>query len=360
MSSATTKQDAPRAKASRAETDAVLSADDIRRTYRMGRVDVPVLKGASLRVLRGQWIAILGASGSGKSTLLHLMGDLDRPDAGGGGVRFEGTPIDELGADARNAYRNERVGFVFQFYHLLPELSVLDNVMLPAMVQSTRYPRWPIHVTKACAVIGAIAGAGLGGWGFAKLGIMKFGRLGTSAVEPITGPPTVDGPIAEAAAGWLPESLLDLGMLGLLVLLGVALGAATGAGLAAGLFGLVSAEIRALIVRFGSGRRRMRERATELLDAFGLGHRLRHRPRELSGGERQRVAIARALVNSPDVLLADEPTGNLDVKTGDEILDLLAAQHRAGLTIVMVTHDRTIASRADRIVELHDGRVKSA
>ena len=265
------------------------------------------------------------------------MGDLDRPDADGGSVLFEGRSIDEMSADARNAYRNERVGFVFQFYHLLPELSVLDNVMLPAMVKSTRYPRWPVLVTKACAGIGALVGAGLGGWAFALLGRTK---------------------LAWPADQWRPDGALDTGIVALLLLLGVALGAAAGAGLLAGTWALVWAELRTLIVRFGP-RKRMRGRAIELLEAFGLGHRLRHRPRELSGGERQRVAIARALMNDPDVLLADEPTGNLDEKTGREILDLLADQHRAGLTIAMVTHDRTIADRSDRVVELHDGKVQA-
>ncbi len=229
-------------------TSALLAADNIVKTYRMGRVDVPVLRGATIAARGGEWVAVLGASGSGKSTLLHLLGDLDRPDPGGGDVSFEGRPLSHLSRGDRNRYRNRSVGFVFQFYHLLPELDTLENTMLPALV------------------------------GLSRLAYYK-----------------------QRAA--------------------------------------------------------VRDRAGGLLKSFGLGQRLRHRPRELSGGERQRVAIARALMNQPRVLLADEPTGNLDEHTGGEILDLIAAQHRAGLTIVMVTHDRAIADRADRIVHLHDGKV---
>jgi lipoprotein-releasing system ATP-binding protein len=227
----------------------LLRAIDLQKTYRMGRVDVPVLKGASLDVARGEWVAVLGASGSGKSTLLHLMGDLDVPDTGRGEVLFGGRSLSMMSRGERNRYRNRTVGFVFQFYHLLPELNVLENTFLPGLVGLTRFGYY----------------AHRGEW---------------------------------------------------------------------------------------------RANAAALLESFGLGHRLRHRPRELSGGERQRVAIARALVNQPEVLLADEPTGNLDERTGNEILDLLAQQHRDGLTIVMVTHDRSIAARADRVVELHDGQVQ--
>jgi lipoprotein-releasing system ATP-binding protein len=226
----------------------LISAVNLHKTYRLGRVDVPVLKGASLEVREGEWVAVHGASGSGKSTLLHLMGDLDQPDPGGGEVRFDGGAVMSMSRGERNRYRNRSIGFVFQFYHLLPELNVLENTFLPALV-----------------------------------GLTRFG--------------------------------------------------------------------------YYAHRADIRDRAADLLTAFGLDHRLAHRPRELSGGERQRVAIARALVNRPQVLLADEPTGNLDEKTGAEILDLLAEQHRNGLTIVMVTHDRAIADRADRIVELHDGKV---
>lgn len=219
----------------------------LRKTYRMGRVDVPVLHEASIAVERGEWVAVVGSSGSGKSTLLHLLGGLDRPDADGGEVRFRGESVERLSSRGRNRYRNRCVGFVFQFYHLLPELDVVENTMLPAMT----------------------------------------GR----------------GPL-----GWLSAEPL-------------------------------------------------RTRARELLDSFGLGHRLRHRPSELSGGERQRVAIARALMNGPEVLLADEPTGNLDARTGGEILAVLRELHAKGLTIVMVTHDLAIAAQADRRVHLVDGRI---
>lgn len=226
----------------------LMAARDIHKTYQLGRVEVPVLKGASLDVHEGEWVAILGSSGSGKSTLLHLLGDLDQPDVDHGAVHFDGCRLTALSRHQRNRYRNRSVGFVFQFYHLLPELNVLENTILPGMV-----------------------------------GVSKW--------------------------------------------------------------------------RYYAIRSELRDRAATLLESFGLSHRLKHRPRELSGGERQRVAIARALVNQPRVLLADEPTGNLDERTGEEILELIAQQHQDGLTIVMVTHDRTIAGRADRVVELHDGHV---
>ncbi len=229
----------------------LLAARNVSKTYRLGRVNVPVLRGTSLPIADGEWLAILGASGSGKSTLLHLLGDLDRPDPDGGEILFEGTPLAGRSLRARNHYRNRSIGFVFQFYHLLPELNVLENTLLPSLV-------------------------GLGRWAYHR----RIGQL--------------------------------------------------------------------------------RRQASELLDSFGLSHRLQHRPRELSGGERQRVAIARALMNRPKILLADEPTGNLDEKTGEEILELIAEQHRRGLTIVMVTHDPAIARRADRLVRLHDGRIEEA
>jgi len=238
------------AAARRQTTDgALLEVVNVHKTYHLGRVDVPVLRGASMDVQEGEWVAILGASGSGKSTLLHVMGLLDRPDPGGGEVRYCGRNLHDMGAREGNRYRSRSIGFVFQFYHLLPELTVLENAYIPAMV-----------------------------------GLDRF--------------------------GWRRE--------------------------------------RAAIT----------QRAADLLATFGLAHRLEHRPRELSGGERQRVAIARALMNDPAVLLADEPTGNLDAETGGEILDLIAAQHRKGLTLVMVTHDLSIAARANRVVRITNGCIE--
>ncbi len=228
----------------------ILRATGVRKTYSFGSFPVEVLRGADLAVAEGEWVAVLGSSGSGKSTLLHLMGGLDKPDRNGGVIHFQGSPIATTHGARLDLYRNRDIGFVFQFYHLLPELDVLENAMLPAMVGQ-----------------------------------------------------------------WLP--------------------------------------------RLGGRAREARASASILLESFGLGHRMRHRPGQLSGGERQRVAIARALVNAPRVLLADEPTGNLDVKTGDGILDLLSQRHTAGLTVVMVTHDPAVAARADRIVRLTDGRVES-
>jgi lipoprotein-releasing system ATP-binding protein len=235
-------------------TEPIVRVRDLRKTYRLGRVDVPVLHGVDLDVLPGEWIAILGASGSGKSTLLHLIGGLDRPDRARNGrprarVEFQARDLASHSPRELDRYRSGSVGFVFQFYHLLPELSVLDNVLLGPMI--------------------------------------RYGRFG-----------------------------------------------------------------------YAGKRAGLRDRAGELLQAFGLEGRLRHRPAELSGGERQRVAIARALMNDPLLLLADEPTGNLDRKTGGKILDVLAGVRASrGQTMLMVTHDPEIAARADRIVHLVDGRV---
>ncbi len=234
-------------------TTPVLDVRNVHKTYKLGRVKVPVLHGVDLTMDHGQWTAILGSSGSGKSTLLHLIGGLDRTTKSSNAttIVFDGRDVASMGKGALDRYRSSEVGFVFQFYHLLPELSVLENVTVGAMI--------------------------------------RYGRLG-----------------------------------------------------------------------YMSKRKETEDRAKDLLDRFGLSHRLRHRSKELSGGERQRVAIARALINEPRLLLADEPTGNLDRKTGDAILDVLAefrAQH--GLTMLMVTHDQHVAKRADRVIRLIDGRVQT-
>lgn len=279
----------------------------------MGRVDVPVLKGVTLEVRRGEWVAVLGASGCGKSTLLHLLGDLDRPDADSGEVQYLGRELSAMSLHERNVYRNQIVGFVFQFYHLLPELNVMENAMLHALVKpSLRRPGYWLSIALGGALVGAVIA------GFSS-------------------------PL------WLPPGTETYWLLAIAI--------AVGAILSSVLSLAIVTETRSLLHRFSAERRQIALRAKSILESFGLGHRLNHRPRELSGGERQRVAIARALMNQPAVLLADEPTGNLDERTGGEILDLIAEQHRNGLTIVMVTHDPTIAARADRIVRLHDGQV---
>lgn len=235
----------------------LLSIRNLHKTYRLGRAMVPVLRGVDLTVQRGEWVALLGASGSGKSTLLHLVGGLDRPDRRGknglaGSIEFDGAMVTRMGQRALDKYRAESVGFVFQFYHLLPELTVLQNVLLSAMV--------------------------------------RLGRVG-----------------------------------------------------------------------YLTRRSELRESASRLLDDVGLGHRLRHRPVELSGGERQRVAIARALLNRPTLLLADEPTGNLDRKTGGSIMALLEGLRTGSdQTMLLVTHDPEVAARADRVVTLVDGQVEAS
>jgi len=220
----------------------------LRKSYRKGNVVIPVLMGVELAVRHREFLAIVGQSGSGKSTLLHLLGTLDAPDSGE--VHFQGHRVDNLPAASRDILRNRHIGMIFQFYHLLPELSALENVLVPLMIAD---------------------------------GVWTFFRR----------------------------------------------------------------------------RKQLRQKAAEVLQSVGLGHRLKHKPRELSGGEMQRAAIARALVANPELLLADEPTGNLDRQTGQEIIGLLRTlNQREGLTIVMVTHDLSIASQADRVVKLIDGRIE--
>jgi lipoprotein-releasing system ATP-binding protein len=226
---------------------AILEVKDVHKTYKMGATKVQVLKGVDMAVRPGEFVAIIGASGSGKSTLLHILGALDKPDRGT--VQFEGRHLNRMRGRELNRFRNDTVGFVFQFYHLLDELTVLENVYLPAMV-------------------------------------------------------------SRSVVGWMVS------------------------------------------------RKAARARATELLERMGLSHRAGHKPYQLSGGERQRAAIGRALMNQPKLLLADEPTGNLDSATGNGILEVFGQLHRAGQTIVMVTHDDRIAGRAQRVVSLADGRMK--
>ncbi len=225
----------------------VMTATNLHKTYQLGRVNVPVLCGASLEVEAGEWLAIIGASGSGKSTLLHLLGALDRPDDAQGKIQFGEQEITKLSSAERDTYRNQSIGFVFQFYHLLPELNIIENVAVSAMV--------------------------------------RYGRFG-----------------------------------------------------------------------FMRKRKDVYARADKLLTAFGMHHRLNHRPNELSGGERQRVAIARALINNPPILLADEPTGNLDAATGAQILEAIT-DLRENRTLIMVTHDKSIAQRADRVLHLKGGQI---
>jgi len=224
----------------------ILQANDIKKAYNMGKQTLTVLRGVGLSLTAGEFAVIVGASGSGKSTLLHILGALDKPDTGK--VEFEGLRLDQMSNARLNQFRNLNVGFVFQFYHLLDELSVLENVLLPAMIAA--------------------------------------------------------GPLA-----W---------------------------------------QVR---------KKEKRNKAIALLDRMGLKDRLIHKPYELSGGERQRAAIARALINDPKLLLADEPTGNLDSKTGNGILEVLKELNQQGQTILMVTHDDRIAHQAGRVIRLSDGKI---
>ena len=219
----------------------VLQAEAVFKSYVLGDKKLPVLRGVSLNLEAGEFVALQGASGSGKSTLLQLLGGLDRPSAGA--IRFQGEPL-RVQTEAEAAqFRGRHVGFVFQAYHLLPDLDALENVMLPAQVQG-------------------------------------------------------DSPADSYS------------------------------------------------------------RAKDLLSSVGLAARMDHRPSELSGGEQQRVVIARALMNDPEIVLADEPTGNLDTGTEAEIIELLKLLHaKRNLTLLVATHDETVAAAAQRVVHLKDGQV---
>lgn len=221
--------------------DLLLTIRDLHKTYNLGTSKITVLRGINLSIKKGEFVAIRGASGAGKSTLLHLIGKLDIPDSGE--IIFYNDNGNAQEINNLPEWRNRNVGFIFQAYYLLPELTAIENVMLPA-----RLARVPSKVAA--------------------------------------------------------------------------------------------------------------DRARKLLEKVGLGERLHHRPRELSGGEQQRVAIARAIINNPKLVLADEPTGNLDSKTGDEIINLLSSlKNEFGVTLIIATHDSRIAERAQRQVEIVDGKI---
>jgi len=220
----------------------LIRLQDVERVYKVAIERIHALRGITLEVAANEYLAIMGPSGSGKSTLMNVLGCLDRPTSGI--YELDGQRTTEMGAGTLARVRNQRIGFVFQTFELMPRMTALKNVELPLVYSET---------------------------------------------------------------GW----------------------------------------------------RQRHRRAREVLERVGLGDRMYHRPNQLSGGQRQRVAIARALICDPSILLADEPTGNLDTKTGAEILALFDAIHREGPTIIMVTHEAQVAAHARRIVRLKDGRIDS-
>jgi putative ABC transport system ATP-binding protein len=225
----------------------MIEIENVTKVYRMGEVQVHALRGVSLAIDQGEWVAIMGPSGSGKSTLMHIIGCLDTPTSGA--YRLDGVDVSGMGENQLAAIRNQQIGFVFQTFNLLARTSALKQVMLP----------------------------------------MQYSRDGARV------------PLSERE-----------------------------------------------------------QRAQEALEMVGLGDRMNHHPAELSGGQQQRVAIARALVNAPAIIMADEPTGNLDSKSGTEVMEILQRLHKEhGITVVMVTHDEEIGAQAQRIVRLRDGLVVS-
>ena len=218
----------------------VVKVAEVRKTYRMGEIEVQALQGINLLVNKGEFLSIMGPSGCGKSTLMHILGCLDRPTSGH--VMLDSVEIDKLDDNSLAEIRNKKVGFVFQTFNLLPKLNAIENVELPLIYAGVRFEE-------------------------------------------------------------------------------------------------------------------RRQKALELLAIVGLQDRATHKPSELSGGQSQRVAVARALINNPSIILADEPTGNLDSKSGEEIIHLFAELNARGNTIIMVTHDREIAGHGQRIVRLKDGLV---
>lgn len=223
-------------------TPVVVDIQDLVKTYKVGKIEVPALRGINLKIKKGEFLAVVGPSGSGKSTLLHLIGALDKPTRGK--VYIEGLDLSKLSDNKLAELRNRKIGFVFQAFNLIPRLTVLENVQLPLI----------------------------------PMGVPKNERI---------------------------------------------------------------------------------KRSLSLLEKVGLAHRVHHKPNEISGGEQQRVAIARALVTSPSIVLADEPTGNLDSKTGMSIISLMRKLNKEhGTTLVVVTHNLSVAKLADRIIYLKDGVVE--
>jgi putative ABC transport system ATP-binding protein len=217
----------------------MIKVENLTKAYKTGDTKFNALDSVSLEIQKGEFVAILGPSGSGKSTLMHLIGGLDKPTTGA--IEVDGQNLGKLNGGQLARYRNEKVGFVFQFFNLLQGTSTLNNVVLPLIYTNRRVNR--------------------------------------------------------------------------------------------------------------------KQKATELLHEVGLGNKLKNKPNQLSGGEQQRVSIARALVNDPEIILADEPTGNLDSKTGETIFQLLKELNEKGKTVIVVTHDNSIAAKTDRIIQVRDGRI---